>query len=515
MTKQQDTYGERRMRVARRSPDGTPPPSDTQLEHSILGDLLDQRHGAEAFAAVNDILRPGDFFSSVNALVFETICDIYAARSARGESVIVGVSEVAALIRARRRLDGQTDELTHDERTSLEDVQKLTTLFDMWAGAEGVGVRIGNRARRLRELSDVRSAIEALWTAAAVGYSGDREMFLGELHKVSQMATEMAAPSRSESEPIIEPTKRIFEKYLGMNATPQNVSTGFPDLDPHVSLDKQSLVVVGARSGRGKSSLSMQFAMHCGRKHGPALFVSTEMPAEQLALRAACTVAQVDSSKIRRAIASDAEYGRLVDASHVVAKSMTWICDRTGLDAAAVCAIAHREAKRLKRETGQSLSIVVIDYLQRIRAGKIAPYGSNREQQVAAMALAFKELARELDACVILPAQLNADGDKRDDERPRASDLRESKAVENEADYVVLIHNPEYNKRSERDGDGDVIEACELIVDKNRHGSKVSIPLWFRPTFTRFDSMTEQDKRATWQQRDSKATRGLRSVGGR
>lgn len=512
--KPEKAYGERRMRAAAADPKGQSPPADLELEKSVLGDLLNQQSGAESFAVIKDIVTASDFFNPLNRLLFECVAELYEVKASNARIGVIGVVEVAHWVRLRKTdLAGGESlrELDDHERATLVSTAKLGTLFDDFASIQVREKRVEQRAKRLRALGDMRRAIERLWTTAAIGYSGDVEMFQSEMQSIARLSTEFCAPKVADSAPLIEPMRAVFHEYLGVQAARPLLTTGFPDLDPHVALDPETLFVVGARSGRGKSSFAMQLAIHAGHRYGPALFISTEMPAKQLALRAACTIARVDSSKVRRGSVNQDDTNRLMDSVKIVESSFTWVCDKTGLDISDVCAIAHREHRRLMRETNRRPSILVVDYLQRIRAGRIAGYGANREQQVSAMALAFKELARELKLCVVLPTQLNADGDKRDNERPRASDLRESKGIENEADYVLLLHNPEYNERQERN-DPDHLEACEFIVDKNRHGSKVSVPVWFQPRYTRFDSMNEEAKRAIWDKPAKASPRRMRGA---
>lgn len=335
-----------------------------------------------------------------------------------------------------------------------------------------------------------RRRICGIIEAQADGWRAEVERWLDE-----------TSPSRAEhvlSEHLREPAKRVVVRYLTNVEKPELVSTGFPDLDEIMSLEPQSLVVLGARSGRGKSSLAFQLAMNVGALgNGASLYFTSEMSSEQLALRGMCLLACVDSKRVRRGTVNQSEFSKLGDAANRIYKSLSWISDEKGLDVLKVKLRAKREVRRIEQECGRKVKLIVVDYLQRIRAGKAAPNNANREQQVAAIAFELKELARELDVCVLVPAQLNADGDRRgDDSRPRASDLRESKGIENEADVVLLIHNPHYTKRIEEPGrDLSQGEACELILDKGRSDGNGVVRVWFTPMFTRFSSMSEAEKR--------------------
>lgn len=310
-------------------------------------------------------------------------------------------------------------------------------------------------------------------------------------------------PKRLEpkAEHMREPVDRVLSRYLEPKGggKPETISTGFDDLDTLMTLEPESLVVVGARSSRGKSCLALQLAMNVGMFSGYAsTFFATEMSSEQMALRAACVLASVDSKRIRRGEATENDRHLLATARGRIAKALSWISDENGLDVLRVRERARSDMRRIRDECGKAVKVIVVDYLQRIKAGKAAVGGANREQQIAAIAYELKEMARELKVCVVVPAQLNADGDKRGEggeARPRASDLRESKSIESEADVVLLIHNPHYLER-EADPRHDMSkrEACELIVAKGRNDGTGSVPIWFTPMFTRFSTMTEEDK---------------------
>lgn len=309
-------------------------------------------------------------------------------------------------------------------------------------------------------------------------------------------------PKRLEpkGEHMQKPFDRALHRYFeAPGGKPEIISTGFDDLDTLMTLEAESLVVIGARSSRGKSALSLQLAMNVGMFSGYAsTYFSTEMSSEQMALRAGCALASVDSKRIRRGEATENDRHMLATARSRIAKSLSWISDENGLDVLRVRERARSDMRRIRDECGKAVKVIVVDYLQRIKAGKAAVGGANREQQIAAIAYELKEMARELKVCVVVPAQLNADGDKRGEggeARPRASDLRESKSIESEADVVLLIHNPVYLEREANPRhDMSKREACELIVAKGRNDGTGSVPIWFTPMFTRFSTMTEEDK---------------------
>jgi replicative DNA helicase len=329
------------------------------------------------------------------------------------------------------------------------------------------------------------------------GWLEDSQQIIAEM-LATRTGTVPGAPSLPESELIIEPLRRVVQRYLGFNARPQDsiVTTGFPDLDKLMSFEEETFVVVGAHSGHGKSSISMQFAFHVGERFGPSLFFTSEMSSEQLALRLACTLGSVDSKRIKRGLCTSEESGSLSDQVPRVSRALAWITDSPGLDILEIRARARREVKRIEQDTGKKVRLIVVDYLQRVRAGKAAPRDASREQCIHAIAQEMKEMSRELKLCVISPSQLNEDSTKRPDGRPQASDVRESRGIMNEADVVLLVHNSHFQKRMDSDSiDTSKPEACELIVGKGRNDGNGMAHAWFTPLYARFDSMTEDAKR--------------------
>ena len=481
-------------KVRREAPivNGRVPPHDLDAEAAVLAACLLKRPALEDVAG---ILTAEQFYNRVNGRVFTAIQEV----AKRGPVDLVTVN---AELRDREVLTlggKRTGEYLAEIVDTTPAVANVTT-----------HAKIVARKARIRDIIVETAAINA----EGYGDVGDEDLWIAEAEKRLHAIVELGASAESESEAIIEPTRRVFKKYLALSARPQDelVTTGFPDLDRMLSLEPGTLVVIGARSGRGKSSMATQFANHVAQKWGNALYFSSEMPSEQLALRAACMLASVDSKRVRRGMCSAVEGARLTEACNQLRDTAAFLNDKSGLDIMSIAAIARREVKRIRRATGKPVRLIVIDYLQRIKAGRAASRDASREQQVAAIAFRCKELAMELKTCVVVPAQLNADADKRDDERPRVSDLRESKNIENEADEVVLIHNPSYVARTENEhADLSVPEPCEIIKGKGRSDGNGLTHLWFTPIYSRFDSMTEADKAEQARIRDdARSTTGRR-----
>jgi replicative DNA helicase len=500
-----DSFGTRMMRAKLRDPEGSPPPADEECERAVLADLLrPDAQGVDALDAVRGFLTPKDFSKASHGAAYEAVCGIRDDQAERGlRPSPIGHVELAIWMRTNLGESEVLRELSAEERELFRTVDQTRTWVEQLCDSSMRSNKVHARAKRIKRLAEMRATLRRIWDTAAVACSADTELFDGAIADLSTHLADAVAPETTDMEQIASPLQRVFTRYITNCHTPvDGLATGFPDLDRVVSLDPGDLVVIGGHPGRGKSSLAMQLAIHIGKTAGQVLYFSAEMSNESLALRAACTDAKVDSAKVRQKKLDAAEMGKLTKSINELSKCFTWICDRSGIDVARICGIARVEAKRLLREHKSPVKMIVVDYLQRVSPGRIAPHGSSREVQVGAIAEAFKNLAMELECVVVVPAQLNSDNRKRDDERPDAEDMRESKRITQEADKILLLHNPCYEDRVRMLATGQTPppENCEVIVGKNRGGSLGTVHMWFAPVFTAFKSMNPEDQERFVQQ---------------
>jgi replicative DNA helicase len=263
------------------------------------------------------------------------------------------------------------------------------------------------------------------------------------------------------------------------------VKTGFTDLDNLIEgLHPNELIILAARPGMGKTALALNIVENISvLGNQTVLFVSLEMAKMELALRLICSRARLNSNKVRKNLLSKDEYGRFIDASDELARTPMYIDDTPSRTIAEIAAVA----RRLKRQ--QDLKLLVVDYI-----GLITPENADdpRQEQVAKIARRLKGLARELHIPILCLAQLNRQADTgRKDERPRLSQLRESGAIEQDADVVMFIHRREMNMSGEQAATADEANRAELIVAKQRNGATDDIPLIWRGEWTRFFSAAE------------------------
>jgi replicative DNA helicase len=326
-----------------------------------------------------------------------------------------------------------------------------------------------------------RRLIHAAGVIAASAYEEEADA----LEKAEQVLFACAPASHtSEMVPIRSVLNDCFDRLHTVHeyrGEVVGVPTGFRDLDaPLGGLQRSDLIILAARPGTGKTALALNMAVNAAYTHARRVaFFSLEMGKEQLGLRLLSMHSHVDQMRLRMGWVEDAEWGKLTDAMHNLSNGPIWIDDTGGL---ALSSLASR-ARRLKAEHG--IDLLIIDYLQLIRVTLEGKRYQNREQEIAEISRGLKALAKELDVPVLALAQLSRAVESRADKRPQLSDLRESGAIENDADVVLFIYREEmYNAES--------LEArnkAEIIIAKHRNGPVGTIHLGFEAKETRFYSL--------------------------
>jgi replicative DNA helicase len=263
------------------------------------------------------------------------------------------------------------------------------------------------------------------------------------------------------------------------------LSTGLVDLDKITAgLQEGQLIIVAGRPSMGKTTIVMNMAEHVALTEKKAVAVfSMEMSGPQLAMRMIGSVGRVDQHQLRTATFKDDDWPRLVDAVGKLNEGPMYIDDTAGLNVLEV----RSRARRLHRQCG-GLALVVIDYLQ-LMSGTGRGGQENRATEIAEISRSLKSLAKELKVPVVALSQLNRSVDARQDKRPLMSDLRESGAIEQDADVILFIYREEvYNATPENAG------VAELIVAKQRNGPVGKVPLTFLGKFTRFENYAGADR---------------------
>ncbi|MEW6307994.1 MAG: replicative DNA helicase [Bacillota bacterium] len=432
------------------------PPQNLEAEQSVLGSALLEKAAALRAA---EVLRPDDFYREAHRLIFIAM----VALSERGEPVdIVTVAE----------------ELT--QSSSLEaagGAAYLSTLANFVPTAANVEhyAHIVEEKAVLRQLIHIAGVIsarcfEASEEAAVVLDQAERDIFRLSQSRVSQPYARMKE--------VLAAAFLRLEKLYDIRGGLTGLPTGLGDLDNLLSgLQPADLIVLAARPSQGKTALCLSIARHVAvSSKQPVVLFSLEMAKEQLALRLLGCEAGIDSNRLRRADLREDDWQPLAKALGRLADAPIYIDDTPTITTMEMRA----KARRLKSEHG--LGLVVVDYLQLVQTRSRT---ENRQQEIAEISRSLKALGRELGVPVLTASQLSRAIEQRTDRRPILSDLRESGAIEQDADVVMFIHqdpkNPDPNQ-------------VELIVAKQRNGPTGSLELSFRRDVGRFTGI---DRRHT------------------
>lgn len=431
-------------------------PQNIEAEQGVLGSILID---PDAVDVVAEKLQPCDFYRDAHRAIYE----------------------------AMMRLHSQ--DIPPDFMTLCDELERYHRLADIGGDSYLSSLincvptsgNVGYYTRIVAEHSQMRSAIHAAGQIVAEAYA-DGATIGDVLAKAERLYSEIALRTfrgngfAGMGELIPTQIERL--DYLHRHrGTIIGVPTGFTNLDRMTGgLQRSDLIVLAARPGIGKTSMALCIGCNAALKYKQKVAVfSCEMSKEQLVLRATSMLAGVDQQRLRTGWIEDDEWTRIVDAGDRLADSSLWIDDTPGITPMEM----RNKAKRLQSERG--LDLVIVDYMQLMQAGNTGKKYENRVQEVSEISRSLKGLARELDVPVLALSQLSRSVEGRQNKVPQLSDLRESGAIEQDADIVAFIYRDEiYNPETERKNIAD------LIVAKHRNGPVGAIPFHFDPTQTRF-----------------------------
>jgi replicative DNA helicase len=439
------------------------PPQDLEAEQSVLGAMM---LSSEAIRTIIPLCHEEDFYREANRKLYKAII----ALDDRKEPV-----DMITLSNELKR-SGDFD--------TIGGINTLTTLVDRVPTAANAEFY----ANIVKEKSAARKLISAATQVVADAYSDNvpiKELLDSAEHRIFE-ATELR-----ESKDFASIKDLIGNSYEYVNNLSEQqmhitgVPTGFVDLDDLTAgLQPAEMIVIGARPSMGKTSLALNIAQHACmgtnelKKKVPVGFFSIEMTAKQLALRLLCTVARIDLKKARSGYLSDGDRGRLVNVTGQFYDTKLFIDDTSSISVLDLKA----KARRLKREFG--IGLLIIDYLQLIQAGIRV---DNREQEIAYISRQLKALAKDLDIPVVVLSQLSRPQKGQEEKRPVLSDLRESGAIEQDADVVIFIHKETEGTTDE----GKPMFKHELVIAKQRNGPVDNVDVVFRNAYTSFESKSK------------------------
>lgn len=435
-------------------------PCNIQAELAVLGSILLLPQVADDVALV---IRADDFYDDSNRLLYEHFHKMFEQG---------------------RRID---ETLLVDSLKRTGDYQKIGGAAYLVKVGEAVSTAAHavHYAQIVRDLASCRSLIEASTSILHDAYYGTSEpdelLASAEQRIFSILDSRNSNSVSSIRDILLDAMHRIDARMRGEHDQ-GGVVTGFTDLDNMTGgLHNSELVVLAARPGMGKTALAMNIAEHVAMvQRVPVLFVSLEMSAIELADRMLCSRAKVNSHRLRSGSISKQDREQLVEVANEISEGMLFVDDSPSRTVTEIAAAARRIRRREK-----ALGLVVIDYLQLIE-----PDNSKdpRQEQVAKITRRLKGLAREMEVPVICLAQLNRQTEAAKENRPRLSHLRESGAIEQDADVVLFVHREEYFRNA--DEREEVAGQAELMIAKQRNGPVGEVPLVWRKEFTRFENAT-------------------------
>ena len=434
-------------------------PHSPEAEQSVLGSMLiDSR----CVSDVVGIVRPDDFYLQTNRDIYETIYEMFSYSQV--------IDPVTVLDKMRERG-------VFDEQNSAKYLMQLMEVTPTAANVKQYATIVHEKAL-LRNLSETASGIidtvyEGAGSAQDILEAAEKRIFA------------LRRGNTNESlEHIGTILLKVFDRLTEMSESGSDISglsTGLRDLDKFISgLNKTDLIILAARPGMGKTSMALNLLLNVGKSSGKsAVFFSLEMSREQLAMRLLSNEAFIDNKKLTTGDLNDEDWGKIALACAALNQTNILIDDNPMLTAADMLAKCRRV---------ENLGLVCIDYLQLMQSSGGRSYaGENRQQAVSDISRSLKIMAKELNVPVLCLSQLSRANESRSDKRPMLSDLRESGAIEQDADIVMFLYRDDYyNPESE------YRNQAECIIAKNRHGETGKVMLQWLPEFTTFSGLDWQ-----------------------
>lgn len=432
---------------------GKVPPHDTEAEQAVIGSMLTDK---DAIIASIEVLKEEDFYREDNKTIYSAILNLY--NRAEPVDIITLKAELSSL--GKLEAVGGLEYLAE-----LPDKVPTTANVDKY-------IKIVEEKSLLRNLLKTANEIIKL------GYDETQEVDV--LMDQAEKKIFDAIQSRNQKgyvaiKDILVDTFTELEQLYNQKQHITGVPTGFADLDYKTAgLHNSDLILVAARPAMGKSAFALNIATNAATRGNTSVAIfSLEMSKEQMVNRILCSEAMVDSNKVRTGKIDDEDWQKLAEASGTLSESKIFIDDTPGIS------IMEIRAKCRKLKLEQNIGLVVIDYLQLVQG--TGRRGSSREQEISEISRSLKILAKEINVPVIALSQLSRAPEQRPDHRPMLSDLRESGAIEQDADIVTFLYRDDYyNEDSEKKN------IAEVILAKHRSGSTGTVELLWLGNYTKF-----------------------------
>lgn len=435
------------------------PPQNSEAEKSVLGAMLIDD---EAIGSAIEVLDESWFYEDAHRKIYRAIVDLYSERKN------VDLITISDKLRGANLLD------------NVGGVTYLSSIIDFVP----TSANVEHYAQIVREKGILRKLIKNATTVITSAYEGDGNVqeIVDNAERLIFEVADLKQKSRSFHikdlvREGIETIDHLYQRKEHITGVP----TGFTEIDKMTSgLQKSDLIIIAARPSMGKTAFAITIGENVGIEHnsGVAIF-SLEMSKEQLVQRMICSQARVDAHKVRTGFLSPADWPKLTSAAGKLSKSNIFIDDTPAITSLELRA----KARRLK--ANHDIKLIILDYIQLMRGINKT---ESRQQEISEISRSLKALAREIGVPIIALSQLSRAVESRQDHRPQLSDLRESGAIEQDADVVFLLMREEYyNQTDENRG------IAEVILAKQRNGPVGTVKLAFKKEFIRFENLAVVD----------------------
>lgn len=435
------------------------PPQNLEAEQSLLGGLLVD---PESMNKIVDMVVPDDFYKDAHGKIYDVMLDLYERNEA------IDIITVSSLARDKGLVE------------KIGGITYLNSLVDLMPSA----ANIVHYAKMVREKALMRNLINAATLIIEKGHELDTNVdaYIDEAENlIFQVAENKFKPSFFSMKDIVMGNIQTIELLSQKKQSVIGVPTGFTELDRLTSgLQPSDLIIVAGRPSMGKTAFCLNIAQYVAtikENPIPVGVFSMEMSKEQLVTRLLSSESEIDHSKLRAGMLSQGDWRRLSEAASKLIEATMFIDDSPSMSVLEVRA----RARRLKKEHG--LGLLIVDYLQLMKG---RTFIESRVQEISEISRSLKALAKELNIPVIAISQLSRAPEKRENEakKPRLSDLRESGAIEQDADVILFIYRDEvYNKDTDKKG------TAEIIIGKQRNGPTDTVELAFIDKYTAFRNL--------------------------